>query len=142
MLLVGVLSRVSGGPGREEGALAAVRGSDVGGAKNEPFRVVPEVGQGSEYGTKCPQRRLAWGVSQTPRAEFHIARGTGGGGEESSDILDHHQAGSEGLDRTGDVQPEAGAGLGIEPGAQAGDRDVFDRGSQPSRHTPGGPWTS
>lgn len=58
MLLVGVLSRVSGGPGREEGPLAPVRGPDVGGAKHEPLRVVPEVGQGSEYGTECPQRRL------------------------------------------------------------------------------------
>lgn len=78
MLLVGVLSRVFGGPGGEEGALAAVRGPDVGGTKHEPFRVVPEVGQGSEYGSECPQRRLTWGVSQTPRAEFHVARGTGG----------------------------------------------------------------
>jgi hypothetical protein len=78
MLLVGVLSRVVGGPGREEGALTAVRGSDIGSAKHEPPCVVPEVGQGSEYGTECPQRRLTWGVSQTPRAEFHVARGTGG----------------------------------------------------------------
>lgn len=78
MLLVGVLNRVFGGPGGEEGPLAAVRGPDVGGTKHEPLRVVPEVGQGSEYGTKCSQRRLAWGVSQTPRAEFHVARGTGG----------------------------------------------------------------
>lgn len=78
MLLVGVLNRVFGGPGDEESALAAVRGSDIGGAKHEPPRVVPEVGQGSEYGTECPQRRLTWGVSQTPRAEFHVARGTGG----------------------------------------------------------------
>lgn len=78
MLLVGVLNRVFGGPGDEERALATVRGSDVGGAKHEPLRVVPEVGQGSEYGTECPQRRLTWGVSQTPRTEFHVARGTGG----------------------------------------------------------------
>jgi hypothetical protein len=53
----------------------------------------------------------------------------GGGGEESSDILDHHQAGAEGLDRAGDVQPQAGAGVGVESGAAAGDRDVFDRGT-------------
>ncbi|GAA2314823.1 hypothetical protein Scani_48590 [Streptomyces caniferus] len=106
MLLVGVLSRVFGGPGGEEGPLAAVRGADVGGAKHEPSCVVPEVGQGAEYGTECPQRRLAWGVSQTPRAGFHVARGTGGGGEEAAHILDHNQAGSEGFDRTGDVQPQ------------------------------------
>ncbi len=137
MLLVGVLSRVSGGPGGEEGPLAAVRGPDIGCAKHEPPCVVPEVGQGSEYGTECPQRRLTWGVSQTPRAGFHIARGTGGGGEEAAHILDHNQAGSEVLDRTGDVQPEPGAGLGIESGPAAGDRDVFDRESRPSGRTPG-----
>ncbi|OCC11532.1 hypothetical protein A3Q37_02729 [Streptomyces sp. PTY087I2] len=96
MLLVGVFSRVSGGPSGEEGPLAAVRSPDVGGAKHEPLRVVPEIGQGSEYGTECPQRRLTCGVSQTPRAEFHVARGTGGGGEEAAHILDHNQAGSEG----------------------------------------------
>jgi hypothetical protein len=39
----------------EEGPLAAVRCSDVGGAKHEPPCVVPEVGQGAEYGTlTCP----------------------------------------------------------------------------------------
>lgn len=106
MLLVGVLSRVSGGPGGEEGPFAAVWGPDIGSAKHEPLRVVPEVGQGSEYGTECPQSRLTCDVSQTPRAGFHVARGTGGGGEEAAHILDHNQAGSEGLDRTGDVQPE------------------------------------
>ncbi len=136
MLLVGVLSRVSGRPSCEEGALATVRGPDVGGTKHEPPCVVPEVGQGSEYGTECPQRRLAWGVSQTPRAGFHVARGAGGGGEEAADILDHNQAGSEGFDRTGDVQPQPGAGLSVESGPAAGDRDVFDRGSPPSGRTP------
>ncbi|SCD64850.1 hypothetical protein GA0115245_111749 [Streptomyces sp. di188] len=142
MLLVGVLSRVSGGPGRQEGPLAPVRGSDVGGAKHEPPRVVPEVGQGSEYGTECPQRRLTCGVSQTPRAGFHVARGTGGGGEEAAHILDHYQAGSEGFDRTGDVQPQPRAGVGVESGPAAGDRDVFDRGSRPSGRTPVGRRTS
>lgn len=142
MLLVGVLSRVSGGPGDEEGPLAAVRGPDIGGTKHEPPCVVPEVGQGAEYGTKCPQRRLTWGVSQTPRAGFHVARGTGGGGEEAAYILDHNQAGAEGLDRTGDVQPEPGTGMSVEPGPAAGHGDVFDRGSPPSGRTPGGRWTS
>lgn len=142
MLLVGVFNRVPGGPCGEEGPLAAVRGPDVGGAKHEPLRVVPEVGQGSEYGTECPQSRLTCGVSQTPRAEFHVARGTGGGGEEAAHILDHNQAGSEGIDRTGDVQPEPGAGLGVESGPAAGDGNVFDRGSRPSGRTPDGPWTS
>lgn len=78
MLLVGVLSRVFGWPGDEEGPLAAVRCSDIGGTKHEPPCVVPEVGQGPEYGTKCSQRRLGWFVSHTPRAEFQVARGAGG----------------------------------------------------------------
>lgn len=142
MLLVGVLNRVAGGPGGEEGPLAAVRGPDIGGTKHDPLRVVPEVGQGAEYGTKCPQRRLTWGVSQTPRAGFHVARGTGGGGEETAHILDHNQAGTEGLDRTGDVQPKPRTGLGVESGPAAGHRDVFDRGSPPSGRTPGGQPTS
>jgi hypothetical protein len=137
MLDVGVLSKGSGGPGGEEGPLAPVRGSDVGGAKHEPPCVVPEVGQGAEYGTKCPQSRLGWVVSQTPRAEFHVARGTGGRGEESSDILDHHQAGAEGFDRAGDVQPQPRAGVRVESGAAAGDGDVFDTGSPRSARTPG-----
>jgi hypothetical protein len=137
MLLVGVLSRAVGGPGGEEGPLAPVGRSDVGGAKHEPPRVVPEVGQGAEYGTKCPQRRLGWVVSQTPRAGFHVARGAGGGGEEASDIFDHHQAGAEGFDRTGDVQPQARAGVRVESGAAAGDRDVFGRGNPRSGRTPG-----
>lgn len=142
MLLVGVLSRLSCWPCGEEDALATVWGPDVGGAKHEPLRVVPDVGQGSEYGTECPQSRLACGVSQTPRAGFQAARGTGGGGEEAAYILDHNQAGSEGLDRTGDVQPEPGAGLGVESGPAAGDRDVFDRGSRPSGRTPAARRTS
>lgn len=131
MLLVGVLSRTFGWPGDDEGPLAAVGRSDVGGPKHEPARVVPEVGQGAEYGTQCSQRRLAWGVSQTPRAGFHVARGTCGCGEDASDIFDHHQTGPEGFDRTGDVQPQPGAGAGIESGPATGDRDAFGRGNRP-----------
>jgi len=138
MLLVGVLNRRSGGPGGEEDPLAPVGCSDVGGAKHEPSCVVPEIGQGSEYGTKCSQRRPGWVVSQTPRAEFHVASGTGSGGcEESSDILDHHQAGAEGFDRTRHVQPQPRTGVLIESGTASGDRDVFDRGSPRSARTPG-----
>lgn len=137
MLLVGVLNRVFGGPSGEEDSFATMGRSDVGGAKHKPARVVPEVGQGSEHGTKCTQRRLGWVVSQTPRAGFHVARGTGGGGEESADILDHHQAGAEGFDRTGHVQPQPRAGVSVQSGATAGDRDVFDTGSPRSARTPG-----
>lgn len=132
-LLVGVLSSgdPSGWPGCEEDPLSTVRGSDVGGAKHTPARIEPDVGQGAEYGTECAHSRLACGVSQTPRAEFHVARGTGGRGEEPSDILDHHQAGVEGLDGTDDVVPKAGPGAISQSGAAAGHGDVFGRGSRP-----------
>ncbi|MDH6145507.1 hypothetical protein P3T35_007562 [Kitasatospora sp. GP30] len=134
MLLVGVFSNaVVGGPGGEEDPGAVVGCSDVGGAKNEPFRVVPELGQGAEYGAKCPQIRLSWVVSQTPRAAFQVARGggDGGGGEQSSYILDHQEVRAQGLDSASHVQPKTGSGFGVESGAAAGDRDVFDRGSPP-----------
>jgi hypothetical protein len=74
---------------------------------------------------------LIWGVSQTPRAEFHVASGTGGRGEQAPDILDHYQARSESCDSTGDVPPQPGTGVVVEPGTTAGDRDVFDRENQP-----------
>ncbi len=139
-LLVGVLRSgdPSGWPGGEEDPLSAVRGSDVGGAKHAPARIEPDVGQGAEYGAECAHRRLACGVSQTPRAEFHVARGTGGRGEEPSDILDHHKAWVEDFDGTDDVVPQTGPGAISQSGATAGDRDVFDRGSRPSGRTPPG----
>jgi hypothetical protein len=105
-LLVGVLNTGVSGPGGEEDSRAMMGRSDVGSAKDLPPSVVPEVGQGSEYGAKCPHSRPPWFVSQTPRAGFQIARGTGGGGEESAHILYHQQAGTEGFDRTSDVQPQ------------------------------------
>lgn len=106
---------------------------DAGGAKHEPPRVVPELGQGADCRAKCPQIRLGWVVSQTPRAAFHVARGggDGGGGEESSYILDHQEVRAEGFDRTCHVQPKAGSGFGVEAGAVAGNREVFDRGNLP-----------
>ena len=107
-----------------------------GGQLYEPACVVPEVGQGAEYGAECPHRRLYWVVSHTPRAGFHVASGAGGGGEESADILDHHQAGTEGFDRADHLQPKARAGTGGESGAAAGDGDVFDTGSLRSARTP------
>lgn len=136
-LLVGVFSNGDplGRPGGKEDALSAVWGSDVGGAKHAPARIEPEVGQGAEYGTECAHSRLTCGVSQAPRAEFHVARGTGGRGEEPADILDHHQTGVEGLDGVHDVVPEPGAGAFGQSGAAAGDGDVFDRGTRPSGRT-------
>jgi hypothetical protein len=75
-LLVGVFSSVTG-PGGEEDAGPAVRCADVRGPYDLPARVVPQVGQGAEYGAKCPHSRLGWAVSQTPRAGFQVASGSG-----------------------------------------------------------------
>ena len=49
---------------------------DVGSAYAAPLRVVPELGQVSEYGSECPQSIVAF-VSQTPRAGFQVAIGSG-----------------------------------------------------------------
>jgi hypothetical protein len=103
-LLVGVFSKL-GRPGGKETPLTAVGRTDIAGAKNAPPCVIPDVGKGSEYGTKCSQNRLGWVVSHTPRAGFHLARGTGWRGEESAHILNHHQVRAEGLDCSHDVQP-------------------------------------
>ncbi|KPI04487.1 hypothetical protein OK074_4621 [Actinobacteria bacterium OK074] len=51
--------------------------------------------------------------------------GSGPGGEEAADILDHHQAGVEGGDGVDDVAPQAGAGAGGQSGAGAGDGQVL-----------------
>ncbi len=67
------------------------------------------------------------GVSHAPRAGFHVAKGVGGGagGEESSDIFDHHQGGSEDGGRVHDVLPQARPGAGCQAGTRAGDRKVL-----------------
>jgi hypothetical protein len=135
-LLVGVFRRAVSGPGGEEDPLAAMRGTDVGGAQHAPARIEPEVGQGSEYSTECSHNRLACGISQTPRAGFQVARGTGGRGEESADVFDHHQTGVEDGDGVRDVVPQPGAGALGQTRAAAGDGHVFDRGSQPSARRP------
>jgi len=51
-----------------------MRGSDVGRSNARPFRIEPEVGQVSEYSSKCPQNML-WVVSHTERAGFHVDSG-------------------------------------------------------------------
>jgi hypothetical protein len=119
-----------GRPGGDEDPFTAVRRADVAGAKHVPARIEPEVGQVREYGAECPHSRLIWGVSQTPRAGFQVARGLGAGGEDASDVLDHHQAGAEDGYDVGDAAPHAGAGAFGESGTEAGDGEVFGRGSR------------
>lgn len=72
---------------------------------------------------------LVSGVSQTPRAGFHVAVGVraGRGGEEATDVFKDHQAGSEDGDGAGDGVPQAGAGAFGESGPAACDGDVGAR---------------
>ncbi|WSA99043.1 hypothetical protein OIE54_07085 [Streptomyces sp. NBC_01794] len=51
--------------------------------------------------------------------------GSGSGGEQAADILDHHQAGVEGFDGVDDMAPQAGSGAGGQSGAGSGDREVL-----------------
>jgi hypothetical protein len=76
----GVGSRPSG----DEHAGPGVGGAHVGSANASPRRVVPEVGQVSEYGSECPQRET-FVVSHTPRAGFQDAMGWGT--EQTSHVL-------------------------------------------------------
>lgn len=112
-----------GRPGEEEDTLALVASADLRRAYTRPFRIEPEAGQVREYGSECPQRRFTVGVSQTPRAGFHVAIGRRR--EETSDIFDHHQSGSEFFDGAGDVPPQAGAGALGQARAAPGEADVL-----------------
>jgi hypothetical protein len=82
------------------------------------LRVIPELGQVSEYGTECPQIRLIPSVSQTPRAGFHVAMSVGT--EYSSHVFGHDVAGPELADGVGHVGPQPGPVAGPEPSAFAG----------------------
>ena len=63
--------------GEDENPAPAVRCPDIGCANTAPFRIEPEVGQVSKNGSECPQMRFSCSVSQTPRAWFHVAVGSG-----------------------------------------------------------------
>jgi hypothetical protein len=108
----------SSGPGRDEDAFAFVGGADVAGAKTAPARIHPERGQVAEYGSECPQMRLVAAVSQTPRAGFHVA--VGSGTAQSSNVLDDDQGRAQGRDGEGDVCPQAGRCSGDDARASSG----------------------
>ena len=82
-----------GTPREDEDPLASVGCADVGSGNSDPLRVIPEVGKVSKYGAECPQYRLLSfpaPVSQTPRARFHVAIGSGM--EETSHVFDEYPA--------------------------------------------------
>src|SRR5579872_583206 len=101
-----VTTGVGSRPGDDENPLAAVRSPRIGGGYDKPFRIEPETGQVSEYSAECPQRMFASGLSQTPRAGFHIA--VGSGTEQSSHVLQHYQRRPQDAGRAGDVRPDPG----------------------------------
>jgi hypothetical protein len=75
-----------GRPSDDEDPGSLVRGADVGSADNLPRRVIPELGQVSEYGTECPHGLVA-GVSHAREAVEYVRVGVCFGTEESSHIL-------------------------------------------------------
>jgi hypothetical protein len=112
-----------GRPGDDEDPVPLVAGTDLGRSKSRPLRIEPEGMKVCENSTECPQRRFASGVSQTPRAGFHVA--VGRLGEKSGHILDHDQTGVQGGYRAGAVMPDAGAVAVAESGTLAGEGDVL-----------------
>jgi hypothetical protein len=60
-------------PGEDEDPLPLVRRPGLSGGYSDPFRIEPETGKVCEYGTECPHSKFRIGVSQTPRAPFHVA---------------------------------------------------------------------
>lgn len=110
------------GPGEDEDAEPTVRCSDIGRSEANPFRIEPEVGQVSEYSSKCPQN-MPWVVSHTERAGFQVARCVCT--EQSSHVLDHDPVGSVLFDGSGELRPEAGACAVGHATTSAGEADVL-----------------
>jgi hypothetical protein len=89
----------------------------------QPFRIEPEGGQVSEYGTESSKNPSCSGIRiQSRSSGFQSA--VSFRREEPFDIFDHHQSGSEFVDGAGHVGPQPGAGVGGEAGAAAGGRNV------------------
>lgn len=100
-----------------------MRGTNVGRWKARPLRVVPDVGQVSKNGSKCPQSMLLVVVSQTPRAGFHIASSVSA--EQASDILNHDQSGALCLDHSAELGPQPRPSAVFHPAATAGEGNVL-----------------
>ena len=109
-------------PGEYEDAEPAMRCSDVGRSKTDPFRIEPELGQVAENSSKCPQDML-WVVSHTERAGLHVASCICT--EQSSHVLDDDPVGSIFFDGSGELRPEAGARAVGHAAASASEADVL-----------------
>lgn len=141
LLLPDFQSRAAGvgRPGEDENAPAEMTGTDCGGGNTEPFRIEPDFGQVCENGSKCPHSRFRTGVSQAPRALFHVA--VGSLTEQLLNVLDHNQRRPQRGDGARHVVPEATPGALPHPGALAGAGDVLARepGRQHVHRRYGGP---
>ena len=60
-------------PSEDEDTEPLVGSPHAGRRETDPRSIKPDVGQVSKYGTECSQAMLGVGVSQTPRAGFHVA---------------------------------------------------------------------
>jgi len=100
-------------------------GPGTGRGKTDPFRIEPDLGQVCENGSKCPHSRFSTGVSQAPRARFHVAIGSLT--EQLLHVLDDHQRWPQRSYRPGDMKPQATPVAFAQPGPPAGARDVLAR---------------
>src|SRR5580700_3053337 len=87
-------------PGEDEDAPAEMAGPGTGRGNTDPFRIEPDFGQVCENGSKCPHSRFRTGVSQAPRALFHVAIGSLT--EQLLYVLDDHQRRPQCGDGAGD----------------------------------------
>jgi hypothetical protein len=96
-----------------------VGSADLRCAQATPFRIEPEGGQVSEYGSKSSKNPACFGLffqSLSVESQSTVCFR----GEEALDILDHHQSGLEFVDGSGHVGPQAGAGVGGQAGTLTG----------------------
>jgi hypothetical protein len=110
-------------PGNDEYPEPAVWCADAGSGKAVPRRVIPDVGQVSENTSKCSHSRFGVGISQTPRAGFHV--GVAIGAQQSSHILGDHQRRSERINGVAHSGPQPGSRPRTHAFASAGRRNVL-----------------
>jgi hypothetical protein len=64
--------------GKEKQSLTLMDGSDFRSRKSVPDRIIPALGQVSEYSAKVPVSKEPWDVLQEDVAGFQLANGTDG----------------------------------------------------------------